>query len=678
MRVVSMLLLSFLTAGAAFAEFGTQGKITYITNGTFSASSVPYAYIEYLPTNYNDMPTARFRLLIFLHGLGERGNGSSNELSRVLREGLPPLITNGMHLPAIVLMLQSPTNYDRWLSGRIYTMIKHATNFYRVDPDRIVLTGLSLGGMGCWDFMQNYPGILAACVPVCGPAASWVLNTNITENLASTPIWVHHSTDDDVVSVNDSTKWINETRNALYEPDPPSCDIGYTAGTYATGHDDAGTWTWQPGTNYVSGTKLLYSKYPTGKHYAWRIAYSNSNVYEWLFAHSNPARIILTNAVMTPGIGTNGCSVSFNANALGFGTMVTGMTLDLAAVSGGTCAMTNAGGNLYGYTYSLPSSLAGGTYKILVIATESSGNSRTNVLWITVTNIGFTPPPPAAPSGLSLTDLGAMALRLSWADNSSTESAFRIYRSINGVSYAYLADVGANVTAYTDISLDANILYWYKVSATNSGGESPLCTASSKQPNVFLSLVNAAVEARNAPRSAIISYDLIKNCTNAASITLEYAVANSGAWNVMPPADIAGSLTLLTSGRFTNEWRYREMPDQSVRYDVRIIARVTTNSASVMLTNISITEPVTNLRSTIIRNNPCRTGGTVIIDTIPEATTATLYTVSGKRIAVLSAEDGRIVWALSTTNGKRVGPGVYLCHIATGSGMVVMKIMVQP
>lgn len=79
---------------------------------------------------------------------------------------------------------------------------------------------------------------------------------------------------------------------------------------------------------------------------------------------------------------------------------------------------------------------------------------------------------PNAPTNLTISGATQNSITLSWQDNSSNETGFRIYRW-NGTTFAYLASVGANVTAYTDTGLLCANDYFYEVSAYNANGESP-------------------------------------------------------------------------------------------------------------------------------------------------------------------------------------------------------------
>ena len=82
-------------------------------------------------------------------------------------------------------------------------------------------------------------------------------------------------------------------------------------------------------------------------------------------------------------------------------------------------------------------------------------------------------PPTAAPSGLSATALSRSQIGLSWTDNASNETGFRIERSWNGsTDWKQIATVAANVTAYTHSRQPAATTFHYRVRATNAAGSS--------------------------------------------------------------------------------------------------------------------------------------------------------------------------------------------------------------
>ena len=87
--------------------------------------------------------------------------------------------------------------------------------------------------------------------------------------------------------------------------------------------------------------------------------------------------------------------------------------------------------------------------------------------------------PPDAPSNLSASAVSDTRIDLSWNDNSSNETSFRIQRSLDGVSFAEVGSTAADVTSYADTGLAANTTYHYRVIANNTAGASgPTNTAS--------------------------------------------------------------------------------------------------------------------------------------------------------------------------------------------------------
>ena len=81
------------------------------------------------------------------------------------------------------------------------------------------------------------------------------------------------------------------------------------------------------------------------------------------------------------------------------------------------------------------------------------------------------PATPVAPTQLSATGGANNSITLTWQDNSTNESGFRVYRSTDGLTYSLLGTVGAGNNAYTDLTTSALTLYYYYVAGYNGGGE---------------------------------------------------------------------------------------------------------------------------------------------------------------------------------------------------------------
>lgn len=79
---------------------------------------------------------------------------------------------------------------------------------------------------------------------------------------------------------------------------------------------------------------------------------------------------------------------------------------------------------------------------------------------------------PNAPTNLTATPTSSNRINLAWADNSSNEGNFKIYRKLGTGIYGLVATTPANTTTFSDLSLAAEGTYTYKVTASNATGES--------------------------------------------------------------------------------------------------------------------------------------------------------------------------------------------------------------
>ena len=68
--------------------------------------------------------------------------------------------------------------------------------------------------------------------------------------------------------------------------------------------------------------------------------------------------------------------------------------------------------------------------------------------------------------------MGTSRIDLAWVDNSDNESGFKIERSADGVNFTQIALTSANAVSYSDLTVSANTLYYYRIRATNVIGDS--------------------------------------------------------------------------------------------------------------------------------------------------------------------------------------------------------------
>lgn len=205
----------------------------------------PLKYIIDLPEGYEDDRAKRWPLILFLHGAGERGF----DPEKVRRHGPPALVARGGKLPFIVLSPLCPP--AEWWSTRLESLndlLDRVTAAHRVDPERVYLTGLSMGGNGAWELAVDYPDRFAALAPVCGPASHGPL-----EKILHIPVWAFHGAQDDIVPLNESQEMIAMLK--------------------ALGHRDA-----------------RLTIYPDAGHDSWTPTYSNPELYDWFLRHRRKPR----------------------------------------------------------------------------------------------------------------------------------------------------------------------------------------------------------------------------------------------------------------------------------------------------------------------------------------------------------------------------------------------------
>ena len=213
-------------------------------------------YRMYVPERMN--AERKYSFLLFLHGAGERGSDNerhitvnSNILTRIVND------TDPDHA-CIILAPQCPSDRQwvdtPWGNGSysvdavpqsqqmsaVMKIVEQVTEEYKVDPDRMYITGISMGGYGTWDTIIRYPDTFAAAIPVCG--AGDPTKASLIKDI---PIRTYHSSDDGTVPVRGTREMVA----ALEEV----------------------------------GGKVQYTEYTNAGHGAWEPAYNDADLVDWLF-----------------------------------------------------------------------------------------------------------------------------------------------------------------------------------------------------------------------------------------------------------------------------------------------------------------------------------------------------------------------------------------------------------
>lgn len=244
---------------SAFAlPTGAQSLESYID---YSAENLPGRL--YVPPAGVD-PEALRPMVIALHGGGGIGN---NNIGNVW--DFEDLLTAAKSHGAFIYAPQAMSAF--WGAqnrpAAIMAQLDRAIETYGIDPNRITLTGFSMGGGGTWHIGALYSDRFAAILPVCGivPRAPYE-----AENLLGKPIKVFHARNDPSVRVSDSRTRINELLRLANHADiqPPALTA---AGDFLFIQDSL---------------NLSYTEWETGGHAIWNRVYQSQEVTDWLFSRS--------------------------------------------------------------------------------------------------------------------------------------------------------------------------------------------------------------------------------------------------------------------------------------------------------------------------------------------------------------------------------------------------------
>jgi predicted peptidase len=212
------------------------------------SQTVQVRYLLYLPDSYGKDPQQKWPLILFLHGRGERGDN----LDLLKKQPLPKILEQQADFPFIVVSPQLSADKLWWsdMIDSLNTLLFQIQSTYSVDPKRVYLTGISMGGFGTWEFALCYPNRFAAIVPIAGgyQEGSRAIPENICA-LSDIPIWVFHGGEDIDVLPFQSEVLVDALKN---------CD-GNIRFTFYADSDHAGSWT---------------------------RAYADTELYQWLLAQT--------------------------------------------------------------------------------------------------------------------------------------------------------------------------------------------------------------------------------------------------------------------------------------------------------------------------------------------------------------------------------------------------------
>ncbi|HZS06090.1 MAG TPA: PHB depolymerase family esterase [Blastocatellia bacterium] len=234
---------------------------TGFLNRAVTVGKETYRYQVYVPADWDRKQ--KWPVILFLHGAGERGDDGLQQTDI----GIGTAIRKYQNrFPAVIVMPQCRKDVW-WLDPKMEEMamrtLELSVKEFNGDPQRLYLTGLSMGGYGTWAVARNHPGKFAAYAVICGgvripdrlrssasgaalPDEGIDLYALTAQKVGRTPVWIFHGDADPVVPVEGSRK-MNEALKAV-------------------------------------GGDVRYTEYPGVKHDSWVKAYAEPELMKWLLA----------------------------------------------------------------------------------------------------------------------------------------------------------------------------------------------------------------------------------------------------------------------------------------------------------------------------------------------------------------------------------------------------------
>lgn len=234
---VALLPLSAVKAGDTQQEKSFEKEITI---------KVKMNYLLALPEGYetSDKP---WPLILFLHGAGESGS----DLAKVKMHGPPKMVAAGKAFPFIIVSPQSPGM--GWNADALNGLLDDVCSRYKVDKDRIYLTGLSMGGGGTWALAAAHPERFAAIAPICGATRGGASAAkSMAAKVKDLPAWVFHGAKDSTVPIARSEEIVKALKDL--------------------------------------GADVKFTVYPEANHDSWTETYNNPELFSWFLAHKRGSK----------------------------------------------------------------------------------------------------------------------------------------------------------------------------------------------------------------------------------------------------------------------------------------------------------------------------------------------------------------------------------------------------
>lgn len=242
--------------------------------------------------NPNTSAGQRYPLVVTLHGHGESGTDNLSQIAGTQMSVAFASPERQESNPAFILSPQTNRGapggaqgtgwWDpNWQAAVIDLIVQTIAENPQIDPDRVYLTGLSMGAYGSWQILAEHSDLFAGAVLVCGEGDPEFALTKLTDF----PIWVTHSEDDFVVpydapGAGQQIFEVFETAGVPITWSQWAGDLPYQE------QRDRARATWDAAK--ATGSKHILTKFPANTtpvlpHFSWIPTFANDVILDWLF-----------------------------------------------------------------------------------------------------------------------------------------------------------------------------------------------------------------------------------------------------------------------------------------------------------------------------------------------------------------------------------------------------------
>jgi len=193
-------------------------------------------YVVFLPEGYDE--SEEYPTILFLHGAGAQGTDGHKQLMALG----PAINRRKSSFPFIAVFPQASSGDWQPKTGHgdlAMAVLDDVMRTYSVEPDRVALSGVSMGGEGTWGLAAAYPEKWSAIIPLCGSG-----DPESVGRFAHVPCWCFQGGKDTSTSPELSRSMVRALRRAGGQP--------------------------------------IYIEYPNVGHNCWDLAYGRDDLFEWL------------------------------------------------------------------------------------------------------------------------------------------------------------------------------------------------------------------------------------------------------------------------------------------------------------------------------------------------------------------------------------------------------------